>query len=206
MRKPGETGEVVKEFHVEKPDPSANAFKLQPVIRRLQTLDKLARDGDISDAQYKSGELYLGIVQTFYEVTSGFARASDASPHAGSDNDPIRLYIKGRRRYVATQRPRNVVRPKTNFDGWTVPRSNALKAMHRLRTCLRNIDGESLRALYALIIHPSDPNRLPTTLRAYTIQQHGYRNQRLEGQVLLSLCGALDDLHQEYGEPLEEAA
>ncbi len=175
-------------------------------IRNLQTLDKLQREGKISGKLFSAGELYLGIVERFYAQTSPFASLSDEAPNAGGNTDPIRLYTKGRRSYRSTQRPRNVVRPRSSFDGWTSARSDALKAMHRLRTAIKYIDGEALRALYALVIHPSDPHRLPTTLRAYTIHRYGYRDSRLEARVVQSLVDALSQLHEEYGERFEEAA
>ena len=176
------------------------------VIRRLDTLGKLMRDGKISPAQYCAGRDYLSIVENYYANASGLSRLSEEAPHAGGSRDPIRLYAKARRVYVATQRPRNVSRTRTSFDGWTTQRSDALKAMHRLRLVLGMVDGEALRALYAMVIHPSDPNKRNLSVAAYTIRIYGDKNAKRCGAVIAALASALDTIHNEYGERLEQAA
>lgn len=172
----------------------------RPIALKLDTLHKLRRTNKITHKLYNAGEAYLGVVQTYYDLSSGLCRLSDEAPNASGNADPIRLYVKGRRSYVPTQRPRNVSSPKSSFDGWTKDRSTALKAMHRVRTALKFVDGEALRVLYALVIHPSDPHRRPTTLRAYVLQRFGYRNQRIEDHVIECLKEALGALYDEFGE------
>lgn len=174
--------------------------------RRLETLDKLKADGKINAQLYCAGMDYLRIVETFYTATSSLSRLSEEAPHAGGDNDPIKRYTKGRRVYIPTQRPRNVARTRTSFDGWSATRCDALGEMKRLRMVLGQIDGEALLALYALVIHPSKPGERPESLRAYVVRRYGYRNQRTEDRVTQALAVSLTALHHEYGEQLEEAA
>jgi hypothetical protein len=174
--------------------------------RRLDTLSRLMRDGKITAPMYCAGQLYLSIVESYYASASGLSRLSDEAPHSGGSYDPIQLYTKGRTVYRPTQRPRNVVRPKTSFDGWTVVRCDALQDMKRLRSTLQSLPAESLLALYALVIHPSDPNKRSLSLAAYTIKRYGDKNAKRCAAVTQSLACALDTLHKEYGEPLEQAA
>jgi hypothetical protein len=176
------------------------------VIKKIDAIDRLLNAGEITGAQAGAAVDMLRIVNDYYAAASGLSKLSEEAPNTGSDTDPIRLYAKARRVYMPTQRPRNVIRVKTSFDGWSSRRSKALKKMHRLRTCLKNVPSESLRVLYALVIHPSDPHKRNLSLAAYMIKAYGYKNGKLQGRVVQALAVALDAIHNEYGERLEEAA
>jgi hypothetical protein len=176
------------------------------VIKKIDAIDRLSDAGEITGAQAGAAVDMLRVVNQYYAAASGLSRLSDEAPSAVGNSDPIRLYAKARRVYMPTQRPRNVISPKSSFDGWSAKRSNALKEMHRLRACLKNVPGESLRVLYALVIHPSDPHKRNLSLAAYMIKAYGYKNGKLQRRVVQALAVALDAIHNEYGERLEEAA
>ena len=131
---------------------------------------------------------------------------SREAPHAGGDNDPIKRYAKGRKVYIPTQRPRNVGRSRTSFDGWSPARCDALGQMKRLRRVLGTIPGPALLTLYALVIHPSQPDVRALSLSAYCKRRHGHDNARAMAAVLRDLSDALTILHGEYGERMEERA
>lgn len=176
------------------------------IVRRLDTLGKLMRDGKLTAAQYCAGRDYLSIVENYYANASGLSRLSEEAPHAGGNGDPIRLYAKARRIYVPTQRPRNVSRTRTGFDGWSAERSDALEDMHRLRAVLGMIDGEALLALYGLVIHPTAPEKRCLSISAYSKKRYGHDNARAMTRTVQQLAAALAILHKEYGERLEQAA
>ncbi len=187
------------------------------VIRHLTTLEKLYRDGKVSGVHFTAGLDAVDAVHGFYGATSGMDRLSEEAPSAGGDTDPIRLYAKARaakydektglvKGYIPTQRPRNVSRAKSSFDGWNNRKLNALKTMHRLRTALRPLPAEALLAFYGLVIHPSDPGKRSLSLSAYAKKRYGHDNARITVRVLADLAVALEAVHREYGDQLEEAA
>jgi len=176
----------------------------RPVAVRLDQLAKLERAGRITADQHSAGVAYLAIVQAYYVSKSGIARSDMEAGGNLRAADPIRLYVKGRRKYVSTQKPRIIAAPRSSFDGWSGARSDAMQALGRVRIALRGLDGNALRALYALVIHINAPDKRPATLRAYVISQYGYRNQLTEDEIVSRLKRALDALWKEFG--VKEAA
>jgi len=175
-------------------------------VKRLDTLDKLLGAGKINHVQYSAGMDYLRIVENFYSANSGLARISEEAPNAGGNNDPIRLYAKARRVYMPTQKPRNVSRTRTSFDGISGSRAQAIDAKRQLMRVLSMVEGEGLLALYALVIHPSAPAKRQESLSAYTRRRYGFWDRRYGDKVIRHLVVALDVLHNEYGERLDKAA
>lgn len=175
-------------------------------ILRMDTLGKLLRDGKINHTHYSAGLDYLRIVENFYSANSGLARISEEAPNAGGNSDPIRLYAKGRRVYAPTQKPRNVSRAATAFDGISSSRANAIDEKRRLMRVLGTIESESLLALYGLVIHPSLPAKRGMSVSAYSKHRYGHDNSRATARTLQHLVAALTVLHHEYGERLDKAA
>lgn len=173
---------------------------------RLDTLGKLLRDGKITHVHFSAGMDYLRIVESFYSANSGLARIAEEAPQAGGSNDPIRLYTKARRVYMPTQKPRNVSRCKTAFDGISATKARAIDEKRRLMRILGTIEAESLLALYGLIIHPASPNLRCLSVSAYSKKRYGYDNSRAMARTIHHLADALDTLHKEYGERLDKAA
>lgn len=171
----------------------------RPIAVRLDPLMKLRRAGRITEDQYKAGQAYLAIVQAFFVAKSGLSRIEAEATGSVRNGDPIRLYVKGRRTYVSTQKPRIIAAPRTSFDGWSGARFDAMEAMKRVRRALARLEAEPLLALYALVIHPNMPDRRPTTLRAYVMRQYGYRNQHSEDAIVVRLQEALNGLWRELG-------
>lgn len=166
---------------------------------RLDPLMKLADADRITPDERAAGEAFLAIVQAFFVTKSSLSRIENEATAPLRSGDPIRLYAKGRRTYVSTQRPRIISAPRSSSDGWSDARLTAMDAVGRCRKALRNVDGDALRALYALVIHPNKPDQRPTTLRAYVISQYGYRNQHVEDAIVARLRVALAALHKGLG-------
>lgn len=175
-------------------------------VLRMDTLGKLLRDGKINHTHYSAGLDYLRIVENFYSSNSGLARISEEAPNAGGNADPIRLYAKARRVYASTQKPRNVSRAPTAFDGISSSKAQAIDEKRRLMRVLSTIDPESLLALYGLVIHPSLPSKRCLSVSAYSKHRYGHDNTRAMGRTLQHLVVALTTLHNEYGERLDKAA
>jgi hypothetical protein len=149
---------------------------------------------------------YLRIVESFYSSNSGLSRISEEAPNAVGNADPIRLYAKGRRVYTPTQKPRNVSRVPTAFDGISSSKAKAIDEKRHLMRVLSTIDPESLLALYGLVIHPSLPSKRCLSVSAYSKHRYGHDNTRAMGRTLQHLVVALTTLHNEYGERLDKAA
>jgi len=175
-------------------------------VKRIDALDRLLAAGEITGQEFCAGIDMLRIVQDYYTTASGLSRVSEEAPQAGGNNDPIRLYAKARRVYMPTQRPRNVSHTRTGFDGWNTRKSDALSEIHRLRAALRMIPAESLRVLYALVIHPGDPHRRNISMTAYMLKAYGYKGGKCQARVTGHLRIALATIHKELGERLEQAA
>lgn len=175
-------------------------------IKRIDALDRLLASGEVTGQEFCAALDMLRIVSDYYTAASGLCRLSEEAPNAGSNTDPIRLYAKGRRVYMPTQKPRNVSHTRTGFDGWNTRKSDALAEMHRLRASLRMVPPESLRILYALVIHPSDPHKRNVTLTAYMLKAYGYKGGKAQVRAVRELRVALGTLHKELGERFEQAA
>ena len=85
-------------------------------------------------------------------------------------------------------------------------KSDALSEIHRLRAALRIIPPESLRVLYALVIHPGDPHKRNISMTAYMLKAYGYKGGKCQAIVTGHLRVALATIHKELGERLEQAA
>lgn len=178
---------------------------------RMDTLERLLNATDdkgnaaprISKVDHDAGKLYVAIVQRFYADTSAFSRLSDEAPRAGADGDPIRLYVKGRRVYKPTQKPRNVARARTGFDGWTVARCNALQEMRSLRRTIARMDPEARKALFALTIDADEPGKDALSVAAYSRRRFGYQNAKTDEKVIAYLKDALAIIFTDYGEVIE---
>ena len=169
----------------------------RPIAVRLDPLMKLRRAGKITEDQYRAGEAYLAVVQAYYVGGSGLFRSDVENMGQMRGGDPIRLYVKGRRKYVSTQKPRIIAAPRTSFDGWSGARSDAMDALTRIKRALRPVSAPALLTLYALVIHPNAPDKRSTTLRAYVASQYGYRNQYSEERIIDLLREALNALWKE---------
>lgn len=184
-------------------------------IKRIDALDRLLASGEITGQEFCAALDMMRIVSDYYTSASGLSRVSEEAPNAGSSTDPIRRYVKARAArevngkvvgYIPTQKPRNVSRTRASFDGWNTRKSDALAEMHRLRAVLRMIPPESLRVLYALVIHPGDPHKRNITLTAYMLKAYGYKGGKCQMRVVGHLRVALATLHKELGERMEQAA
>jgi len=169
----------------------------RPIAVRLDPLMKLRRAGRITEDEYRAGEAYLAVVQAYYAAGSGLFRSDVEHAVSTSGGDPIRLYGKGRRKYVSTQKPRIIAAPRTSFDGWSGARTDAMDALTRIKRALRPVSAPALLTLYALVIHPNAPDKRSTTLRAYVEKQYGYRNQYSEERIVILLREALNALWKE---------
>lgn len=193
-----EAGEIEPEFEEYRPALEKwTDERAEVTTRRMDTVRRLEKEGAISPKQKIAAQNYRAVIETYFVVASGMAKLSEESVIVGGDGDPIRLYAKGRRTYRATQKPRNVSRPKTSFDGWSVDRSNALKMMHRLRIVLAGIDPAARKALYALVLSPDAHDRRPTSLSAYCVKCFGSRNMPRMAEIVSDLQRALTELVRE---------
>lgn len=171
-------------------------------IRRLDTLDKLLRDGKIDGPQYSAGMDYLRIVENYFASASGLAKLSDEAGRVGGGGDPIRLYLKARpvregKGYIPTQRPRNPSHTRSHSDGWNKARFDAMGEFSRMARLVSALPRDPRQALCVLVIDPNRPDTPTLTLAQASRRMFGYTDARRYAKLVRWLTVALDEIDGE---------
>lgn len=169
-------------------------------VLRIDNLQKLSAAGRISKVQADAGLNLIKIVSDFYTKTSPFARESDMARQLGGDGDPIRLYLKARRTYVPTQRPRSPSSDRSHNDGWTGPKFLAMSDFAQVSKLMERLSEDERVAIRLLIIDPLRPYSQPLSLSAAAARRFGYRDTRCETKLVQWLASALDTAHADLPE------
>lgn len=171
-------------------------------IRRLDTLDKLLRDGKIDHVQYSAGMDYLRIVENYFASASGLAKLSDEAGRVGGDGDPIRLYLKARpwrdgKGYIPTQRPRNPTHVRARSDGWNKARFDAMGEFSRMARLVSALPRDPRQALCVLVIDPNRPDLPSLSMAAACRRMLGSDRARSYATMTRWLVEALNEVDGE---------
>lgn len=169
-------------------------------VLRIDNLQKLSGSGRITKVQADAGLNLIKIVSDFYTKTSPFARESDMARQLGGDGDPIRLYLKARRKYVPTQRPRSPSSDRSHNDGWTGPKFMAMADFAQVSKFMERLSEDQRDAIQFLIIDPLRPYTQPLSLSAAAARRFGYRDTKCETKLVQWLASALDVAHADLPE------
>lgn len=163
-------------------------------VLRLDTLAKLLEGGKISHVQYSAGRDYLGIVENYFANASGLAKLSDEAGRVGGDGDPIRRYIRGRREYLSTQRPRNPPTVRAHSDGWTGTKLAAMEEFSRMARLVAGLPRDPQTALCLLVVDPTRPDLAPLSMGAACARLFGNSGTASYTRLTRWLREALDEV------------
>ena len=166
-------------------------------IQRLDTLGKLWEAGKITGPQYSAGRDYLAIVEDYFACASGLAKLSEEAGRVGGASDPIRLYIKGRRQYVPTQRPRNPSPARSHSDGWTEAKFRAMGKFSRMARLVEGLQRDPRAALCLLVVDPDRPDVPAASMASATRRLFGNSGTEAYARLTRWLCEALDEIDLE---------
>lgn len=172
--------------------------------KRLDTLDRLRRDGKITPVQWSAGMDYLNAVESYFAASSGLARLSEEAAAVGGAKDPITRYLKARPAridrqgrktgYIPTQRPRNPTRDRSYSDGWTSDRLEAMDSFSPMARLVQKLPRDPRSALCLMVIDPNRPDLPALSLNAACRRLFGYVNEKRYAIITGWLSEALDTI------------